>query len=156
MTPEGDILFIFDAAIGHGDIAVEDRDLARDAGLETAVIISLFSNRRAEPGERLPDANSSREGWWSDSLNLGIIGSKLWLIERDKIVSEVIPLAEQYAKEALQWLITDGVASTVETEASRAGLGEIRLIVRIYRPNIDDSTAFTFYYNWAAQSARRG
>jgi phage gp46-like protein len=84
------------------------------------------------------------------------VGSKLWMIERDKTTSEALALGEQYTKEALQWMVDDGVATSVSVAASRVGMSAMRLDIQIVRPNVEDATAFTYYYNWKSQTARSG
>lgn len=155
----GDVKMVYDATQGHGDLTVQDRDLERDPGLETAVIVSLFSNRRADDGDALPDPAGSSEGWWADALNEDgdKVGSKLWLIGREKLIpAEVIPRAEQYAKEALEWMITDGVASAVAAVASRYNRDTLKLDITVTRPEIERAEFFTYYFNWVEQIARRG
>ncbi len=112
---------------GRGDwalvLAGASQDLAGDDGLETAIVVSLFTDRLAAEGDELPpqaDGAVDRRGWWGDSyaeLAGDRIGSRLWLLARAKQVPATLRLAEQYAAEALQWLVDDGVASAVTTAA---------------------------------------
>jgi phage gp46-like protein len=153
----GDVRMTFDEGIGYGDLTVVNRDLERDPGLETAIIVSLFSNQRATENDALPDADGSREGWWGDEVSPSPVGSKLWLIGRDKMqMDNLIPLAEQYAQEALQWMIDDGVASEIEVTASRAGTDTLRLDVEVKRPQLENTESFKYYYNWVEQITRSG
>lgn len=102
--------------------------------LVRAVMLSLFTWRRAavedvEPGE-------SRLGWCGDTLAPVAgdrIGSRLWLLARRNVTAETMQKAREYASEALQWLIDDGVASTIETAAARLGRNGIALNVILYR-----------------------
>lgn len=112
-------------------------DLATDAGLETAVIVSLFSDRRADPDDPLPDAGDDRRGWWGDAvpdLPDDRIGSRLWLLAREKQLPEVLARAEDYARQALAWLVEDGVAGRVSATASAPRPGVLALAVAIDRP----------------------
>lgn len=102
--------------------------------LVRAVVISLFTWRRAEPDDDLP--GNQRMGWWGDSfapVQGDRIGSRLWLLSRAKLVQETVELAKEYAREALQWLLDDGVATRVEIEAERLGLSTLAVAVRIYK-----------------------
>ena len=58
------------------------RTLRAERGLRSAVLISLFTDRRAEPGD-VPEGEDPR-GWWADVLGEegDRIGSRLWLIDR--------------------------------------------------------------------------
>lgn len=102
--------------------------------LVRAVIVSLFTWRRARPDDVLPA--DSREGWWGDSFPAvpnDRIGSRLWLLLREKMTDQTVIRAREYAREALAWLIEDGVAARVDVEAERQGLGTLALGCRIYR-----------------------
>lgn len=102
--------------------------------LPRAVLISLFSWRRANADDDLPGSN--KFGWWGDTypeIDNDRIGSRLWLLGRAKIVPETILRAKEYAEEALKWLVDDGVATSVEVQAERHGLSGVALGVRITR-----------------------
>jgi hypothetical protein len=62
-------------------------DLQRDPGLGTALLLCLFLDARAQPGDEIPDGGSDRRGWWADTLEEGgqPWGSRLWLLDRAKI-----------------------------------------------------------------------
>lgn len=108
--------------------------LATAQPLVRAVVISLFSWRRAQPSDELP--GSERMGWWGDSfapVANDRIGSRLWLLARAKLLPDTPAKAKEYALEALQWLLDDGVASRVEVEAERQGLETLALRVCVYK-----------------------
>ncbi len=109
--------------IGPGYDFVNDNGIQTEEGLETAIIISLFSNRRATEQElRLAGLESDHlGGWWGDSfpeIDGDVLGSKLWLLERGKRQQATLDDAERYADEALVWLVDDKVAETVTPTAS--------------------------------------
>ena len=69
----------------RGDWTVSNGSLASGNDLETAVIISLFTDRRAAPSDVIPDGTGDPRGWWADvdtNGNLDEWGSRLWLIDR--------------------------------------------------------------------------
>lgn len=143
------------------DFAMDGADLAGDDGLRTAVIISLFTDRKADPDDVLPDDDQAlhtsgdlmrrdRRGWWGDFFPENVpvaaqpsaaadpverIGSRLWLLSREKQMARVEQRAKEYAEEALQWLIDDGVASSVTVLAETTAPGILGLEVTIRRPN---------------------
>lgn len=89
-------------------------DLMQGDDLQTAVLISLFTNRRALPDDPLPPGSANRQGWWADAFADVPIGSRLWLLYRSKRTQHVLDLAQQYAQESLQWLIDDGVCGSFD------------------------------------------
>ena len=106
--------------------------------LVRAVMISLFTWRRANADDVLPDlsANPERMGWWADNFPTvpnDRIGSRLWLLSRAKLTAETIRKAREYAQEALQWLIDDGVAQRVVVETERQGLYTLALACRVFK-----------------------
>lgn len=135
-----------------GDLVVADGDLAIDAGLNTAVLISLFSDRRAEPGDDLPDPRGGRRGWWGDALNNDhdLIGSRLWLLTRCKATPEIRRLFEDYTREALAWLLDDGLAVALDVAATWERADRLAVAVTITRP---DGGRHRFDYAWEAQAA---
>lgn len=114
--------------------------LQRDAGLETAVILSLFQNARATEHE-LTVAGLPLDYWggyWGDTypdIDGDIQGSKLWLLARGKRTAATLDLAEKWAGEALQWLVDDNVAASVKVTPSwHPNTGLLILRVDIQRP----------------------
>ena len=120
-----DIKIIWNTDLMEGDISYSNGDLVVDDGLETAVLMSLFTDRRAEDDDELPDPNSTdKRGWWGDlvsDINNDKIGSRQWLLERSKTIDEVLENIKLYAEEALQWMIDDDVVANIEIESERNG-----------------------------------
>jgi phage gp46-like protein len=118
--------------------------------LVRAVIVSLFTWRRANPDDSRPA--EQRMGWWGDTfapIDNDRIGSRLWLLSRAKLTQETANRAREYALEALQWLIDDGVASRVEVEAERQGQQTLALAVRIYKSDGTVPTDVRFTDVWS-------
>lgn len=158
-----DIRIVWDVDLNEGDIEfdIANQDLTKDEGLETSVIISLFTDRRANAEDTLPDSNSTdRRGWWGDLASPDVegdrIGSRLWLLQREKTLASVIEKAKKYAEEALEWMVEDGVAVKVDVNAERQGtVGSdiLALEVKIYRL-YGETVAFKYEAQWNAQALR--
>jgi len=102
--------------------------------LPRSVLISLFTWRRANPDDDLPASN--KYGWWGDSYPTELndrIGSRLWLLSRAKMLPETVARAEEYATEALQWLIDDGVADSVQVSAEQQSMDTLALRIQLTR-----------------------
>jgi len=135
-----------------GDWQILSPGLAEDSGLDTAIIISLFSDRRAEDGDLT--AGESRRGWWGDTYAVtegDKIGSRLWLLSREKQLPQVVARAEEYAAEALAWLIEDGIAGRVDVTASVIAQGMLGLEILIYR-NDAPPARYRFDYFWQGRN----
>lgn len=102
--------------------------------LVRAVVVSLFTWRRANADDELP--GDQRMGWWGDSFATvpnDRIGSRLWLLSRSKLAPETFIRAREYAEEALRWLVDDGVAARVQVDAERYGMNGLALRAQIYK-----------------------
>ncbi|ATG74322.1 hypothetical protein AN401_11770 [Zobellella denitrificans] len=119
---------------GSGAIVQQGADLLTDDSLATAVVISLFTDRRALLSDPLAEGEE-RRGWWADSYRARPIGSRLWLLGREKQMREVRQRAEQYAAEALAWLREDGLVRAVDVVASNPVEGVLRLTIRLTLPD---------------------
>ena len=123
---------------------MEAGDLVAEGSLRTAVILSLFLDRRADDDDILPNGSDDRRGWWADTVapmtDYGIgggsasgdrIGSRLWLLSREKQLAGVLERAQHYAEEALTWLVEDGVATAVQVTATNPRQGWLVLEVTV-------------------------
>ncbi|RQO51546.1 phage GP46 family protein [Pseudomonas sp. KBW05] len=102
----------------------------REASLVRAVVISLFTWRRAATDDPLDD--DERYGWWGDSYPSSAddrIGSRLWLLRRVKLTTDTRRDAEYYAREALAWLIDDGEVVEIDILSEQSGVNRLNLRV---------------------------
>lgn len=116
----------------HSDLAVDLGDLEQDGGLETAVLVSLFSDARAEPDVDTSFLEQQPRGWWADTAE-DRFGSLLWTLQRAKQTDETLARARAYTRDALAWMIRDEIARTVEVSAAWASRGVLWLEVAIAR-----------------------
>lgn len=137
------------------DMAIEDDDVASDAGLQTAILLSLGTDRRANDDDALPAGDDDKRGWWADEFadNEGdLFGSRLWLLDRGKRLTDVENDAAAYAAEALQWLVDDRVASAVEVDAAFRDDGALLFSIVVTRPT-GTAVNFQFEHVWEGQLA---
>jgi phage gp46-like protein len=119
-----DLKMIWDSDLMEGDLEVDNGDFTHDGGLETAVIMSLFTDRRARDDDELLDEDlRDKRGWWGDLVSPEVegdqIGSRLYLLSRAKTTEEALVFAKEVCEEALQWMIEDKVASSINVETER-------------------------------------
>jgi phage gp46-like protein len=149
-TCAGDILILWDNVITIGDWVMAEGDLQSGQDLETDCLVSLFTDKLATPDFRPTDGTSDRRGWWADPYNERPLGSNLWQLERAKKTRDTLGLARRYAQDALQWLIDDGIASTVVVDTRWIGpaVGSTMLGIAIAITQPDGSLS-RFVYGWA-------
>lgn len=148
-----DTAIYWDVANGRGDWVLVGNQLATGDDLATSVLISLFTDRTADPDDPLPAATQPDDprGWWGDLGADKPIGSKFWLLERAKLTQATANSAVDYAKEALQWLVDDGVAASVDATAQIVEPDELILTPVITQPD-GKTRSFPFKWAWDARA----
>lgn len=141
-----DITTFWDVANLRGDWQVSGGALASGDDLTTAVLISLFTDRRANADDVLPDGSTDRRGWWGDLDQDVPIGSRLWLLSRSKLTPAVALTAKGYINEALRWMLDDGVAAAINTSTSIVLPNRLYATVDIRRT---DGSRQSLNFNWA-------
>jgi phage gp46-like protein len=149
------------------DWVMDGPDLESDEGLESAVLMSLFTDRLADADDPVPDAfpglnapPPDRRGWWGDippdagagakPKKADLIGSRLWLLARAKALPETARLAQIYCKEALKWLVDCGAAESVTASAQWIGPDALGLdVVLIKQGQNGQSASQAFNYTWS-------
>lgn len=111
-----------DAAMGDWALApaadpVNPGGLDSTGQIASAVILSLFTDRRAPEGWR-PDV-ADRRGWWGDGVQpdgvpVEPIGSWLWLLKNESVSPAIVAAARTYAEQALAWIVRDRVAARID------------------------------------------
>lgn len=128
-------------------------DIALILSLQTSVIVSLFTDAQAQPGDAIPDGSSDPRGWWGDmpvdpaaqdaATTPDRTGSRIWLLDRALQTDQTQQLERHYAAEALQWMLDDDEASTITVTASFPAPGRTGLVIEI-----DESADSTFTLDW--------
>jgi phage gp46-like protein len=117
----------FDIKVGaDGDIETADF-------FDTAIYVSLFSDRRANESEVLE--SHRRRGWIGNEYTPGFEGgSKLWLFEQSRLTRTVVNEVEDAAREALQWFVDDEFAVAIRKSDLRVTTTGLSLEIVIERP----------------------
>lgn len=100
--------------------------------LTRAVVISLFTWRRADPD----DQADVPMGWWGDTwpaVQNDRIGSKLWLYQRSKLTNQLVNNIRTCIRDALQWMLDDGVVSRIDLDIRRTGINELANSIILWR-----------------------
>ena len=144
-----DILLTWNNTTGQADISMSGADLATGHDLETAVLISLFTDQAADPGDVLPtDISNDPQGWWADIYTGDPIGSKLWQLKGRVRNQDTLNFARDAATKALQWMIDDAVASAIKVAPKFYGSGGLELDIAITQPS---GAVSEFSYAWSQE-----
>jgi phage gp46-like protein len=154
-----DVALVWNADEGSADFALAGGGLLLEEGLRTAVIVSLMTDGLARADDDLADGgvpDGDRRGWWGDVPVTGqtarSIGSRLWLLRRAKATEGTRLRALTMAREALAWLVTDGVAERVDVTGRWGGNPPDRLFLTV---TITRGGAASIYdLQWTAEGLR--
>ena len=120
-----DLALTYDPTAAAADRCVVDGDLAMDDGLSSLVLMSLLTDARATPQDVDPGKTDLR-GCWGDALSDRPLGGRFWSLGRAKATDENIRRARDFVREALAWLMIDGIAGQLDVDVLRIdgdGLG---------------------------------
>lgn len=129
-----------------GDLVMGAFDLEPERGIASAVLLSLFTDRRARPDDALPFEQDDPRGWWGDAFGRVPLGSRLWLLHREKQTQATLNRAREFCFEALQWMVEEEIADRLEVETSYPSIGVMAIQVAVYRPT--HLERFGFQYVW--------
>jgi phage gp46-like protein len=97
------------------EIDPDTKDFVTDDGLETPIVVSLFSDRRAASDEVADPMR--RRGWIGNQVAEvpgDNHGSGLWLYEQHRLTQEVATGVRMEAEQALDWMVDEGLVAKVE------------------------------------------
>lgn len=151
-----DIALVWDSVESRADLVISAGALLLDDGLRTAVLISLMTDATARDDDNLADGDAAaagdRRGWWGDVPLAGEatrpIGSRLWLLRRAKATEGTRLRAVTMAREALAWMVQDGICQRIEIEAELQGNPPDRLAFGITLRRGGASPRFDIQWNF--------
>ena len=133
---------------GFFDIQIEDGQFVTENAFDTAILMSLFEERRADESQQ--PVNFLRRGWWGNELadvEDFEIGSLLWLLYQARSTNDTVNNAVSFTNESLQWMIEDNFLSNIEVTGSRDESKVTVNIDFIRRNDVVDSKGFTLWNN---------
>lgn len=144
----------FDVGSQWPDLVIENGDLKADNGLQTASLISMFSDKRITL-EELPRGYTDQRGWWADAIadvEDDKIGSKFWVLVANGKLSDKSPIElENIMRDAFEWLLDDGIAASVDVSAARDGSNNIVGSATISKPSGQN---IPFKFIWDGQKLK--
>jgi phage gp46-like protein len=128
--------------VDGGELGVVNQQIEMNGGLETAAYLSLFGG------------NESGAEWWGNDFVTGNTSDRQ-VSETQRLIYEIpatsanIRRLEDAVRRDLNWMITDGVAKSVEANVRITGVGRVEIVVVIL--SHDAEYKATFSENWKSQ-----
>jgi len=114
----------------------ENGDFATTSGLNTSLIVTFLTDRRADSSEI--NNPRYRRGWWGNLFQLDStfpeIGSKVWLLDQSANLQDSVNNAIAYVQDAYSWLLTLGYADEVEVTAT-SNFDTININIKVIKNN---------------------
>ena len=120
-------------AADYYDISFDENgDILTDEFFDTAILMSLFCEKRANEREvREPER---RRGWIGNESTPGFeIGSKIWLYEQGRINKSTLNGIKTSAENGIQWMLDEEVLSSFEASTSLNENTNIILEIQFFR-----------------------
>lgn len=116
-------------------------DFTTDDGLRTAILASVWTDARATDDDlrRFGYEGADPRGFWADSIVPAVAddntGSLLWLLARAKQTEETRRIARDMVAAALNWLVDDKLAKSIEVIAQWRAPGVLAWRASILKPD---------------------
>lgn len=123
-----------------------------DDNIVTALLISLFTDRRLPFAGDEPLTPGDRRGWWGDNTLAAndFMGSRLWTLARYKMITDFVTKeAEEMISEALAWMEEDGVVEEIFINITRPDNYTLIFEITIKKPGDDQLGKYTFAWRIA-------
>jgi phage gp46-like protein len=152
-----DIRLVWDPNTGTADFNLIGSALELGHDLETAILISLFTDGQADPGDVVYDTDP--RGWWADTyaafedptltpLPGDRTGSKLWQVFVRPRNQETLNWMRDEATRSLSWMLGDGVASAIDVQPQFTSSGGVGLVIGLTANGTPNSYALA----WSQES----
>lgn len=119
---------------------INTTSLEHEPGLKTAIINSLFLDRRAEPDDPVPAHVTDLRGWPGDGVFVDgdHIGSKLWMLrfigkQTNDPTDKLLSYAKLWTEQALKWMVDDGICDYVKVTTWYPKAERLRIHVELYQ-----------------------
>lgn len=130
------------------DISFTNGDFTLTNGLDTALLMSVYGEKRANSSE-VPVQYLQR-GWWGNLFNdveNYEVGSKLWLLYQARRNQDTLNRGITYLNDGFKWLLQDTFIDRVEVTGEITNNG-ITFLVSLYRSqNLVASYSYELWQN---------
>ncbi len=140
----GDIAIVWNPATSQGDWVIRNGDLKSGSDLESAILVSLFTDAYAPDFVPPPPSGPPNpRGCWTDTYTGYRIGSLLWTRTRLIKTQATLNLIKGDCQNALAWLVTAGAVTSFDIDAAWVNKTALALAITA---NMPDGTAPAFAY----------
>lgn len=139
---------LFKDEFGLYDIGLdEDGDITTVSSFDTAILMSLFADARADASE--VSRTELRRGWWGNvsyqDQEDRQMGSKLWLYDQARLNQETANGVDNAVNEGLQWFIEQQFLKDVSVQTE---VGESNITVNINLIKFNSQTESRSFDLW--------
>ena len=133
---------------GIYDLTIKDGDYESIESFDTALIMTIFGERRANESNQ--PINQNRRGWWGNIVldQEGFeYGSLLWTFYQTRLNTDTKNLLQSKLFEAIEWFIIDGLLVNAEVNSEIIN-NNIKFTITLFRSNNNvESRSFKLWDN---------
>jgi len=114
----------WNAALNTFDWTISGTSLKADDQLYNAIMLCLFTDKRARDDYPLPSAEDDPRGWWGNNINIDSnngeqeLGSYLWIYERSAMTDANLKGIEDAVNDALLPLTATGMVARYDSQVA--------------------------------------
>lgn len=139
-----DAVLVIDPSTGFYDFNLDvTGDIETEDFFDTSLLYSIFGERRASSDEVVEP--QLRRGWIGNSEDFEN-GSKIWLSSQARLTRDTLNNLQDEAEKALQWLVDDGLAVSIDQVVATISKGSVVLKITIRRSR--DKVDRKFFVLW--------
>ena len=137
-----DAVLTVSGSSGFYDLNIDGSgDIESDDFFDTSILYSIFGEKRASGNEMVEP--QQRRGWIGNGTFEN--GSKLWLLSQARMTRDTLNKLEDEAEKALQWLVDDGLAVSID-DVTASVTGQLSVTISRSRDKVDRKF-FTLWEN---------
>ena len=131
-------------------LSVHNSDLVPVLGMETAILVSLFTNQRLDETQVMTPID--RGGWFGNVLTPDReLGSKLWAWENSRTTSSLMGEIRDCAKRSFDWMARDTIARKTSVNVS---LINQKIYINVNLTGRGDRVGHDYAYLWRKTQKR--
>jgi phage gp46-like protein len=136
---------LFQNDYGYFELRIENGEIVKTSGLDTALRLSIFSRARADGG-LIPDP-LKRGGHPIDELLGRAIGNLAWVkIQQGTLDAETLNFVESEYTKGLKWLVDDNIAQDIRINLENQQ-GKLYANITIVGKNAENTYEYNLLVN---------
>jgi phage gp46-like protein len=132
---------------GYYDLVIENGSIAGVEGLDTAILVSIYTDARA-PASTVSDP-LMRRGWVGNILNVNLereLGSILWIADTSRVDQNTLNYFNRETKACLKWMLDDGIVKNIIINSEIVDSKNIKVNISLIKLNQTEADKYSILW----------